>query len=87
LVGTVRDTGIGIQPEDRQRILEEIYRAENAREISPVGTGVGLAIVQRIVEGWGGIISVESEMGLGSKFTFVLPRGDAQQGVEVPASG
>jgi signal transduction histidine kinase len=76
LVGTVRDTGIGIPPEDQQRVFEEFYRAENAREISPVGTGVGLAIVRRIIESWGGAISVESEIGLGSKFTFVLPRGD-----------
>jgi signal transduction histidine kinase len=76
LVGTVRDTGIGILPEDRQRIFEEFYRAENARALCPVGTGVGLAVVQRIVENWGGRISVESEPGLGSKFTFVLPRAD-----------
>jgi signal transduction histidine kinase len=74
LVGTVRDTGIGVPPEDRDRIFEEFYRAENARRISTVGTGVGLSIVQRIVENWGGKISVESELGLGSKFTFVLPR-------------
>jgi signal transduction histidine kinase len=76
LVGTVRDTGIGILPEDRQRIFEEFYRAENARALCPVGTGVGLAVVQRIVENWGGRISVESEPGLGSKFTFMLPRAD-----------
>ncbi len=76
LVGTVRDTGIGIPPEDQQRIFEEFYRAENAREVSPVGTGVGLAIVQRIIESWGGKVSVESEVGLGSRFTFVLPRAD-----------
>ena len=76
LVGTVRDTGIGIPPEDLQRIFEEFYRAENARAMSPVGTGVGLAIVRRIIETWGGKISVESEPGLGSKFTLVLPRAD-----------
>ena len=76
LAGTVRDTGIGIPPEDQKRIFEEFYRAENARALSPVGTGVGLSIVQRIVENWGGSISVESEPGLGSKFTFILPRAD-----------
>ncbi len=77
MVGTVRDTGIGIRPEDREQIFEEFYRAANARAISPVGTGVGLAIVQRIIENWGGQISVESELGLGSKFTVVLPRASA----------
>jgi signal transduction histidine kinase len=73
LVGTVRDTGIGILAQDQERIFEEFYRAENARAVSPVGTGVGLAIVRRIIENWGGQISVESELGLGSKFTMVLP--------------
>jgi len=76
VVGMVRDTGIGIPPEDLPRIFEEFYRAENARALCPVGTGVGLAIVQRIVENWGGKIWAESEPGLGSKFTFVLPRAD-----------
>jgi signal transduction histidine kinase len=77
LVSTVQDTGIGIPPEDLRRIFEEFYRAENARAVSPIGTGVGLAIVRRIVENWGGQITVESELGLGSKFTLVLPRADA----------
>ena len=73
LVATVRDTGIGILPEDHERIFEEFYRANNARMTCPVGTGVGLAIVQRIVRNYGGRIWVESEPGLGSKFTFTLP--------------
>jgi len=77
VIGTVRDTGIGIATADRERIFEEFYRAENARETCPVGTGVGLSIVQRIIENWGGTISVESEPGLGSKFTFTLPRAEA----------
>ncbi|MGD8793480.1 MAG: HAMP domain-containing sensor histidine kinase, partial [Anaerolineae bacterium] len=76
VIATVRDTGIGIAADDRERIFEEFYRAENARETCPTGTGVGLAIVRRIIENWGGTISVESEPGLGSKFTFVLPRVD-----------
>lgn len=76
LIGTVRDTGIGIARDEQKRILEEFYRAENAREICPTGTGVGLAIIQRILENWGGTLLVESELGLGSKFTFVLPRAD-----------
>ena len=76
LVATVRDTGIGIPRGDQERIFEEFYRANNAKVACPVGTGVGLAIVQRIVENYGGNIWVESEEGLGSKFTFVLPRAD-----------
>jgi signal transduction histidine kinase len=73
LVATVRDTGIGIDHEDQKRVFEEFYRANNARMACPVGTGVGLAIVQRIIENYGGEIWVESEPGLGSKFTFTLP--------------
>jgi signal transduction histidine kinase len=76
LVATVRDTGIGIAHEDQKRVFEEFYRANNARMACPVGTGVGLAIVQRIIENYGGTISVESEPGLGSKFTFTLPAGE-----------
>jgi len=77
LIGTVRDTGIGISPEDMPRVFDEFYRASNARLVSPHGTGVGLSIVRRIVEKWGGKVWVESESGLGSKFTFVLPRADS----------
>ncbi len=76
LVGAVRDTGIGIPAEDRGRIFEEFYRAENARTMSPTGTGVGLAIVRRILENYGGRIEVESELGQGSTFTFFLPKAD-----------
>jgi signal transduction histidine kinase len=76
LQATVRDTGIGIAEEDQARIFEEFYRADNARVLCPVGSGVGLAIVRRIVENYGGRVWVESEQGLGSRFMFVLPRAD-----------
>jgi two-component system phosphate regulon sensor histidine kinase PhoR len=78
VVGTIRDTGIGIAPEDQGRIFEEFYRAENARSLSSVGTGVGLAIVKRLVENWGGEIELESQVGLGSTFTIRLPRADVE---------
>jgi len=74
VVGVVRDTGIGIPAEDLPRIFEEFYRTANARAICPQGTGVGLAIVKRMVESYGGKIWVESELGRGSKFTFMLPK-------------
>jgi signal transduction histidine kinase len=77
LVATVRDTGIGIAHEDQKRVFEEFYRANNARMLCPVGTGVGLSIVQRIIENYGGRIWVESEPGLGSKFTFTLPAAES----------
>jgi len=76
VIGEVQDTGIGIAPGDVPHVFDEFFRANNARQISAHGTGVGLAIVQRTIENWGGSIWVESEVGRGSTFTFVLPRAD-----------
>lgn len=72
-VGAVEDTGIGIAPEDQARIFEEFYRTPQAKEMEPYGTGLGLPLVKRIVDGHGGTIQVESEVGQGSRFTFRLP--------------
>jgi signal transduction histidine kinase len=72
-VGTVKDTGIGIAPEDQEKIFEEFYRTSQAKEVAPRGTGLGLPLVKRIVEGHGGTIEVESVLGQGSRFTFRLP--------------
>ncbi|GEM_PF-1101720 len=67
----VADTGIGIAPEDQQRIFEEFRRVEG----SPVheGTGLGLALARRLVELHGGQIALESALGAGSTFTVTLP--------------
>ncbi len=72
-VGTVEDTGIGIVPEDLGRVFEEFYRTPQAKEVAPRGTGLGLPLVKQIVEGHGGRITVESEVGRGSRFVFRLP--------------
>jgi len=74
VIGTVRDTGIGIAPDDIPRIFDEFYRADNAKALVQRGTGVGLSIVKRIVENYGGKVWVESELGKGSKFSFALPK-------------
>ncbi len=74
VVGAVRDTGIGIAADDLPKIFEEFYRTANARAICPQGTGVGLAIVKRVAESYGGKVWLESELGRGSKFTFMLPK-------------
>jgi signal transduction histidine kinase len=73
IIGVVRDTGIGIAPDDLSHVFDEFFRAGNARTVSPHGTGVGMAVVQRIIENWGGKIWVQSELGVGSTFTFALP--------------
>jgi sulfhydrogenase subunit beta (sulfur reductase) len=86
-IGQVSDTGIGISPDARERLFTEFYRAENARASSLRGTGLGLAIVKRIVEEAGGQIWVESELGRGSSFTFVLPAATGPvTAVEAPAA-
>jgi len=69
----VRDTGIGIPPESLPRIFEEFYRAPNAREAEPGGTGMGLAIVKRIVELHGGSVAIDSTQGQGTTVQVILP--------------
>ncbi len=73
VVGQVRDTGIGIPTEEQGRLFSEFFRAKNAKALSLRGTGLGLVIVKRIIDGAGGNIRVESEEGQGSTFTFTLP--------------
>lgn len=73
IIGHVRDTGIGIPPEARDRLFSEFFRAENAKALSLRGTGLGLVIVKQVVENLGGQIWVESELGKGTQFTFTLP--------------
>jgi PAS domain S-box-containing protein len=70
-VFTVRDNGIGIQPEFKEQIFGLFSRLHNADRY--VGTGIGLAICQRIVERYQGRIWVDSQPGRGSKFRFTLP--------------
>jgi PAS domain S-box-containing protein len=69
---TVTDTGIGIRPEDQQLVFEEFRQVEGTTQ---QGTGLGLAITKRLVEKQGGEISLESELGKGSRFTFTIPLG------------
>ena len=73
IVVSVRDTGIGISPEDRARIFDYFYRADESRSTDTGGTGLGLTIAQRICDAHNGRIEVESAPGQGSTFTVRLP--------------
>ncbi len=69
----VEDTGIGVPPEDREKIFGEFYRAANARLRERVGTGLGLPIAHKIAKDLGGTIEIESTVGRGSTFTVIIP--------------
>lgn len=70
---SVEDTGVGIAPEDQQRIFEEFATLRDSQRKAGEGTGLGLAISLRLARLLGGDIQVQSTRGLGSTFTVVLP--------------
>ncbi|ERL66197.1 sensor histidine kinase [Schleiferilactobacillus shenzhenensis] len=69
----VEDTGIGIPEDDQQRVFERFYRVDKMRSRKNGGTGLGLPIVQAIVNRAGGEITLHSQVGVGSLFTVTLP--------------
>ncbi len=72
---SVKDTGIGIAPEDLESIFARFWRADRSRSYSAGGSGLGLAIAQAIAQKHGGAIAVTSQLGVGSCFTVRLPAG------------
>lgn len=69
---SVADNGIGIPSEDLKRIFERFYRVDKARSRPGGGTGLGLPIVKEVVDLMGGAVTVESQLGRGSRFTILL---------------
>lgn len=70
---TVSDTGVGIPTRDLPRVFERFYRVDRARSRETGGTGLGLSIVRHVVENHGGRVSVDSELGRGTRFEVRLP--------------
>ena len=69
----VKDSGIGIDPDDVPRLFTKFFQAKNVSQINVKGTGVGLALVKAIVDGHGGKVFAASAVGQGSTFTVELP--------------
>lgn len=83
LTFSVRDTGRGIGPEERERIFAEFVRLRSAQGVD--GFGLGLSIVDRLVKLLGGTIALDSEPGRGSRFIVRIPVGEAPDPAPVPA--
>jgi len=76
---SVRDTGIGMSPEERARLFQEFVRIKNSKTRNISGSGLGLSIVKKLAALYGGTVMVESEPGSGSTFTVALPLRAGQQ--------
>lgn len=70
---SITDQGLGIAPEDQERIFERFYRVDSARSRQTGGTGLGLSIVKHVITNHGGEVALWSQQGKGSTFTIRLP--------------
>ena len=70
---SVRDRGLGITPKEQKQIFRKFFRGSAAKAAGVKGTGIGLAMVQYIIQAHGGKMRLESAPGVGSTFTIVLP--------------
>lgn len=80
----VRDSGVGISPEDLPNIFSRFWQADTSSQRKYQGMGIGLSLVKEIAEAHGGSVSVESERGKGTTMSVVLPYEEAQE--EAPIS-
>jgi signal transduction histidine kinase/DNA-binding response OmpR family regulator len=83
----VRDTGVGIAPEDLDRVFERFYRIERSAGRTHEGSGIGLALVRELVAIHGGDIRAQSTIGQGTVFTVRIPLGAAHLPAKLVAAG
>ncbi len=76
---SIRDTGVGIPKEQHEAVFDKFYQVGSTTKGVREGTGLGLAITRTLVEEHGGRISLESEPGKGSRFTFTIAVGQAYE--------
>jgi two-component system, OmpR family, sensor histidine kinase BaeS len=69
----VRDTGIGISPEDLPRVFDRFWRSDRSRSRATGGSGIGLAVVRELVRAHNGLVELRSEVGLGTTARVTLP--------------
>lgn len=70
---SVTDTGIGIAPDDQEQIFDEFFRVDSSADSRHRGAGLGLTLARALIEKLGGALSVQSEIGSGSRFSFTVP--------------
>jgi signal transduction histidine kinase len=75
---SVSDTGMGIPPDELERVFERFYRTDASRARSTGGFGLGLSIARDLIEAMGGSLTAESQVGVGSRFTVWLPAAAPQ---------
>jgi signal transduction histidine kinase len=78
----IQDFGMGIPKDQQQNIFTKFFRGDNAEKVNTVGSGLGLFLVQNIVEAHGGRIWFESEEGAGTTFYVSLPAGEKRSKIE-----
>jgi signal transduction histidine kinase len=70
---SVTDSGIGIAPDDQEQIFDEFFRVDSSADSRHRGAGLGLTLARALIEKLGGALSVQSEIGSGSRFSFTIP--------------
>ncbi len=83
----VQDTGVGIPPEDLEKLFTKFFQASNKAVVNEKGSGLGLALVKHVAEAHGGRVSVSSKVGQGSTFSVFLPTDLQPTPIETVADG